>query len=88
VLDALSFGVPMLGIPLAFEQPATAARLARAGVARVVRPLAARPGRLRMEMETLLEKRSYRSAAATVQAEIASAGGVRRAADILEKTLR
>jgi zeaxanthin glucosyltransferase len=87
VLDALSFGTPILAIPLAFEQPATAARLARAAVARVVRPGAAGPQRLRMEMERLLEEKSYRSAAAAVQAEIASAGGVRRAADLAEAAL-
>jgi zeaxanthin glucosyltransferase len=88
VLDALSLGVPMLAIPLAFEQPATAARLVRAGVARAVRPQAARPGRLRLEMEALLEEESYRSAAAAVRNEIASAGGVSRAADILEAAIR
>jgi zeaxanthin glucosyltransferase len=88
VLDALSFGVPMLAIPLAFEQPATGARLSRAGVARIVRPGAARPSRLRTELNILLEEKSYRSAAAAVQSEIASAGGIRRAADILEATLR
>jgi zeaxanthin glucosyltransferase len=84
VLDALSFGVPMLAIPMAFEQPATAARLLRAGVARMVRPGAARPARLRSEMEALLDDGNYRSAAASLRNEIASAGGVKRAADILE----
>jgi zeaxanthin glucosyltransferase len=88
VLDALSFGVPILAIPMAFEQPATAARLVRAGVARVVPPRAARPARLRTEIEALLEQKSYRSAAAMVQSEIASAGGVSRAADILEAAIR
>jgi zeaxanthin glucosyltransferase len=84
VLDALSFGVPILALPMAFEQPATAARLVRAGVARVVPPRAAGPRRLRSEMEALLEGEKYRPAAAIVQSEIASAGGVSRAADILE----
>lgn len=87
VLDSLSFGVPILAIPLAFEQPATAARLARAGVARVVRPSAARPARLRSEIEALLAGESYRSAAAAIGAEIASAGGVSRAADIVARSV-
>jgi UDP:flavonoid glycosyltransferase YjiC (YdhE family) len=73
---------------MAFEQPATAARLVRAGVARAVPPRAAGPTRLRKEMEALLEGESYRSAAAIVQSEIASAGGVSRAADILEEAIR
>ena len=88
VLDALSFGVPILAIPLAFEQPATAARLHRAGVARVVQPLAARPKRLRAEIQTVLNDGRYRSAAAAIRSEIDSAGGVRRAADLLEAQFR
>jgi zeaxanthin glucosyltransferase len=88
VLDALSFGVPILAIPLAFEQPATAARLQRAGVGRVVHPLAATPRRLRAEIQALLGDGSYRSAAAKIGNEIALAGGVRRAADLLEARLR
>jgi UDP:flavonoid glycosyltransferase YjiC (YdhE family) len=53
-----------------------------------VPPCAARPARLRTEIEALLEQKSYRSAAAMVQSEIASAGGVSRAADILEAAIR
>ncbi len=87
VLDALSFGVPMLAIPLAFEQPATAARLVRAGVARVVRPQRASAKQLAKEIRTLLDQPGYRSAAERIEWEISSAGGVRRAADILEERL-
>ena len=87
VLDALSFGVPILALPLAFEQPATGARLVRAGVGRVVRPIAATPRRLRKEIRALLNEPGYRSTAAGLRSEIASAGGVRRAADILEAQL-
>jgi zeaxanthin glucosyltransferase len=87
VLDALSYGVPMVAIPLAFEQPATAARLDRAGVARIVTPRRTSATRLRSAMETVLEDPGYREAARRLQAEIASSGGVRRAADILEARL-
>jgi zeaxanthin glucosyltransferase len=87
VLDALSYGVPMVAIPLAFEQPATAARLERAGVARVVTQAKASPARLAEAIEAVLGGRQFRQRAALIQAEIASAGGVRRAADILEARL-
>ena len=86
VLDALSYGVPMVALPLAFEQPATAARLERAGVARIVTPR--RASGLRAAMKAVLDDPGYRARAALIQAEIASAGGVRRAADILEARLR
>ncbi len=87
VLDSLSCGVPMVAIPLAFEQPATAARLDRAGVARIVTPSRASPARLAKAIRTVLGEQRFREKAALIQAEIASAGGVRRAADILEERL-
>ena len=87
VLDALAAGVPIVAIPLAFEQPATGARLERAGVGRVVRPRMASAGRLRDAIAAVLAERGYYDRAAAVQAEIAAAGGVRRAADCIEAAL-
>lgn len=86
VLDALSFGVPLVAIPLAFEQPATAARMARAGVAEIVSK-GAGPKKLRRAVERVLGEDSYRSNAATLRDEIAAAGGVERAADLAEASL-
>ncbi len=87
VLDALSYGVPMVAMPLAFEQPATAARLERAGVARVARPAWATAKHLAKEIRMVLDGPSYRSSAERIRSEIACAGGVSRAADILEECL-
>jgi UDP:flavonoid glycosyltransferase YjiC (YdhE family) len=86
VLDALSFGVPLVAIPLAFEQPATAARLARAGVAEIVAK-GAGPKALKRAVTRVLAEPGYREAAGRVQAEIAAAGGVTRAADLVEGCL-
>jgi zeaxanthin glucosyltransferase len=86
VLDALSFGVPLVAIPLAFEQPATAARLDYRGVAKIVPR--SRLRRLESAVGEVLSQPSYRANAARVQAEIASAGGVSRAADLAEAALR
>lgn len=86
VLDALSFGVPLVAIPLAFEQPATAARMARAGVAEIV-PKGAGPKQLSRAVERVLADGSYRMKAAALGAEIADAGGVERAADLAEAIL-
>ena len=86
VMDALSFGVPMVALPITFEQPATGARLERAGVARVLngRRTAVR---IREAISEVLADPQYRERARSLQAEIASSGGVRRAADILEARL-
>lgn len=86
VLDALSYGVPIVAVPLAFEQPATAARLAYAGVAEVVSKRASAAA-LARAMERLLEDGTYRERAASVRADIAGAGGVGKAADIAEACL-
>jgi MGT family glycosyltransferase len=86
VLDALSFGVPLVAIPLAFEQPATAARLRYAGVAEVVGKRSGAGG-IAQAMERLLEDGTYRERAAAVRAEIELAGGVQEAADLAEACL-
>lgn len=86
VLDALSFGVPLVAIPLAFEQPATAARLDYRGVARIV-PRHALGRRLQGAVEEVLGSESYRTNASRVEAGIATAGGVSRAADLAEGAL-
>lgn len=83
VLDALSFGVPMVGMPITFEQPATGARLQRVGAAEVLQRWRT-VGRIRKAVEQVLSDDSYRNNSGQISAEIASAGGVRRAADIIE----
>jgi MGT family glycosyltransferase len=86
VLDALSLGVPLVAMPLAFEQPATAARLRRAGVAEVLyrKPT---PQRVRAAIERVLGTPGYRRRAGELGAEIAASGGVKRAADFVEASL-
>jgi MGT family glycosyltransferase len=86
VMDALSFGVPMVALPIAFEQPATGARLEWAGVARVLNRRRT-PGRIRAAIEDVLDEPGFRASGKALQAEIAASGGVRRAADILEASL-
>ena len=84
VLDALSFGVPLLALPMAFEQHATAARIRYRGVG-IALPPTASTVRLATAIGGLLSEHRYRRAAAVVQREIGSAGGVARAADIVER---
>jgi zeaxanthin glucosyltransferase len=84
VLDALSFGVPVMAVPITYEQPAIAARLVWAGAGRS-RPLRGiNPLRLREEIKTLLSDSSYSHNAQRIAESIRSGGGVSRAADIVE----
>ena len=87
VLDALAAGVPIVAVPLAFEQPGTAARLRRAGVATVVGPPAlASRARIRDALAATLGG-AHRARARELAAAIAAAGGVRAAADRVEAAL-
>ncbi|WP_454915749.1 glycosyltransferase [Xanthobacter sediminis] len=81
VLDALSAGVPLVAMPIAFEQPATAARLAYAGAAEVVPAGRAGTGRLARALDKVLREPGYRAAARRLAAEMATHGGVAEAAD-------
>ncbi len=84
VLDAAEHGVPMVVVPLAYEQPAIAARLERAGAARVVPRWRASRAALRDALSAVLHEPSYRAALVRPAAEIRAAGGVDRAADLIE----
>jgi zeaxanthin glucosyltransferase len=78
----------MVAMPIAFDQPAVAARVARAGVGDVVPPRRATRRRLAAAIERVLREESYRIAAKGVAAETRAAGGARRAADLIEAALR
>jgi MGT family glycosyltransferase len=86
VLDALAASVPMVGLPITFEQPATGARLQRAGAAEVLQR-GRSPRRIRRALERVFAEPAYGSNAGKLANEIAGAGGVRRAADLIEQSL-
>jgi MGT family glycosyltransferase len=87
VMETLTEGLPMVALPLAFDQPAVGARIARAGVGEVVKPRAATAARLGRALAQVLETPSYRARSAVIAQEIAGAGGVVRAADLIESRL-
>ncbi|RZM02116.1 MAG: hypothetical protein EOP68_21390, partial [Sphingomonas sp.] len=88
VLDALAAGVPIVTVPLAFEQPATAARLKRIGAARIVSAADAAKGGLEPALRHVLTDPGYRRAAGLLAAEMAMAGGAADAAACVEAALR
>jgi zeaxanthin glucosyltransferase len=87
VLECLAAGKPMVAMPIAFDQPAVAARIAYAGVGEIVPPRRAGRRRLADAIARVLEDGSHRTAAARVQREIQGAGGAARAADLIEAAL-
>jgi zeaxanthin glucosyltransferase len=87
VLETLTEGLPMVALPLAFDQPAVGARIARAGVGEVVKPRRATAGHLEQAIAKVLERPPYRARSGVVAQEIANAGGVARAADLIESRL-
>ena len=84
VLDGLAAGVPLVVVPIAFEQGAIAARVERAGAGRAVSRRFLSADRLARAARSVLEEPSYAEAARRLRAEISAAGGVGLAADIVE----
>jgi zeaxanthin glucosyltransferase len=87
VLESLSYGVPVLAIPVWGDQPGVAARLVRSGAGERISPerLAYEP--LLKLCRRLLEQASYRERARNIAASIENAGGEVRAAQIIESVL-
>jgi len=86
VLEPLAAGLPMVVMPLAFEQSAVASRLENAGVARV---LSKRTSARRLA-DAIAEVRigpGFRERADAVRREMRQAGGAGRAADLIEAAL-
>lgn len=84
-LDATLAGVPMVAVPVAFDQPGIAARIAHAGLGLVVPPGLRFVVRLRTALGTLLaELPAYRATARNVAVELAATGGAAEAALRLE----
>ncbi len=87
VMDALTVAVPMVVVPIAFEQAAIAARLERVGAGRRVSRRFLTAGRLARAAAGILDGPGFRVAARGLANEIAKAGGAVHASDIVEAVL-
>ncbi len=87
VLDSLTAGVPMVAIPITAEQPGIAARVRWCGAGEILPLKRLRQGPLRDLARKVLEAPTYRSQARKLAESIRQAGGVRRAADVIETVL-
>ena len=84
VLDSLSCGVPMVLVPLTYEQPAIAVRVKRIGAGEIVPLSRVSPDRLRTEIRKVRAVAAYSVKALGMAAAIRAAGGVVRAAEVIE----
>jgi zeaxanthin glucosyltransferase len=81
--EALTEGKPLVVIPLAYDQPAIAARLKRLHVAKVLPVKRLSMLKIRNAVMKVLREPQYKEAALSLQRQLRSIDGVRRAADIM-----
>ncbi len=86
-LECLTYGVPMVAIPVTNDQPGIAARVAWTGAGEIVPLAKLTPSRLKVMLEKVLSGDSYRQNALRLKAAIAASGGVALAADIIEEAI-
>lgn len=84
-LDACAAGVPVLALPIAFDQPGVAARLVHAGAGLKASPRWTSSRALGRLLQRLLDEPSYTANAQRLGAELAKAGGAAQAADLVEQ---
>ena len=87
-LEALCEGKPMVCIPIAYDQPQMAARLKYAGVAEVIPVKKLTERKLVQALQKVLASPEYTECVAVVKDKLLKAGGVERAADIIESAVR
>lgn len=84
-LESLTYGVPLVAIPVTNDQPGIAARIAWSGIGEFITLKKLSPHKLKTTIQQVLATPSYRENAARLQSQIQSAGGVSRAVEIIEQ---
>jgi zeaxanthin glucosyltransferase len=87
-LESLSFGVPMVTIPVGNDQPGVAARVKWLGAGERLPLGRLRADHLRPLVKKVLNEEQYRSRARQLMLEIKSVDGVKMAVDRIEQVIR
>jgi zeaxanthin glucosyltransferase len=87
VLESLAQGVPQVAIPVTFDQPGVAARIAHRQTGVVTSLDKLTPDHLSELLEQVLINPTYRANAKKLRREIVEANGLSVAADLVEKAL-
>ncbi len=88
MLDSLAHGVPLVAVPITYEQPAIARRVQWAGCGRSVALSGIDSRSLRRVLVEVLENDNYRAASLQMREEIVTAGGVSRATSTIENAAK
>lgn len=86
-MECLKNGVPMVAIPVTNDQPGVAARIAWTGVGEFIPLSRLSVHKLKAAIKRVLTQDSYKQNAVRLQQAIQKAGGVSRAADIIEQAI-
>ena len=84
-LESLARGVPMVVLPVAYDQPGVGARVEWSGVGRSIPVGRLTVDRLRDAVRIVLGNPAYRERAGRLQSSIEAADGLNRAADLIEE---
>ena len=84
-LECLAHGVPMLCIPVTNDQPGVAKRIEWLGAGRLIPARRVTPAIIRRELQCLLKEPAYQQQAALAAEKIQRAGGLSRAAELIER---
>jgi MGT family glycosyltransferase len=87
-LESLGQGVPMVAIPIAYDQPGVAARVAYHGVGEFLEIEDLAVQRVQLLIQEVLENPGYREKARWFQKVIAQTRGLDVAADVIERAFR
>jgi MGT family glycosyltransferase len=87
-LDSLTFGVPLVAIPITNDQPGVAARIEWVGAGEVIGLSRLRSQRLREVVVQVLREPSYRERASIQRAAISRSRGVAAAADLVLRAIQ
>ncbi len=86
-LETLAHGVPAVAIPVGNDQPGVAARLKWSGAGEFLPLSQLRADRLRTLVERVLTDARYRQRAKELQRDFQASGGLKQAADIVERAI-
>jgi UDP:flavonoid glycosyltransferase YjiC (YdhE family) len=84
-LESLERGVPMVVLPVTYDQPGVGARVEWSGVGRSIPVGRLTVDRLRDAVRTVLGNPSYRERAGRMRSSIEAADGLNRAAELIEE---
>jgi len=87
VMDAIAARTPILALPIAFDQPGTAARIVHAGIGLKASAQFTSSRTLAKLLRRLLDETRFGPRLGALSAEIAASGGAARAADLIDAAL-